>query len=407
MPPSVAIVHSPGSFHPLEVFQHVAGQAELIWALAGEAGEPGMARLLPKLGRVLDISGLGPDQVADALAPLAPAGVVTFLDRHLCLVAEVAARLGLPYHDPEVAARLVDKRRQRRALAAAGVPGPDFWPIADGATREEVAALAALVAYPAVLKPALGSDSRGVALVTGAAELVEAAGDGRGYLVESVLAPAGGTPAWRSADLRVESVASPAGLDHLVVRGVFPVTEPFRLTGTFLPAELGPDDEGRVLATVGAALEALGITTGVVDTELRMTPAGPAVIEVNGGVAGTVPFLLADVSEVDLFQLACAVAAGAAPAHRGPVACREVAFSWRLHPPVGASRLVSLEGVEELKAQVPEVATVSVRLRPGAEVDWRQGTSSVVAIVQWRAAGHAELERALAQVRRLLRAGFE
>ncbi len=407
MPPSVAIVHSPGSFHPLEVFQHVAGQAELIWALAGQAEEPAMARLLPKLGRVLDISGLDAGQVADALAPLGPDGVVTFMDRHLCLAAEVAARLGLPYHSPEVAARLVDKRLQRQALAAAGVPGPRFWPIADGASRAEVAGLAEQVAYPAVLKPALGSDSRGVALVAGAAELVEAAGDGQGYLVESVLVPAPGTPAWRSADLRVESVASPAGLSHLVVRGVFPVTEPFRLTGTYLPAELSREEEDQVLGVVGAALEALGITTGVVDTELRMTPQGPAVIEVNGRVAGTVPFLLADVSEVDLFQLACAVATGAAPSYRGPVACREVAYSWRLHPPVGASRLVCLEGVEELKAQVPEVGTVSVRLRPGDAVDWRQGTSSVVAIVQGRAAGHAQLESALARVKSLLRAAFE
>jgi hypothetical protein len=63
--------------------------------------------------------------------------------------------------------------------------------------------------------------------------------------------------------------------------------------------------------------------------------------------------------------------------------------------------------VEELKAQVPEVGTVSVRLRPGDAVDWRQGTSSVVAIVQGRAAGHAQLESALARVKSLLRAAFE
>ncbi len=399
--------HTEGSFHPLEVFQHVAGTAELIWAAAGDvAGDPAMLRLLPKLGTYLDISGMGADEVARALEPLRPDGVITFMDRHLRLVAGVAQRLGLAYHTPEVARRLVDKRLQRESLAVGGVPGPRYWPVPGGTTGADLAVLASQVGYPAVVKPAEGSDSRGVALARRPEDLA-ALVPPEGALVESLLAEREGTPPWRSGDLRVESVVQDGVPQHLVVRGVFPVTEPFRLTGTFLPADLTAQESATVLAVVSRAIEALGITTGVVDTELRSTPDGPAVIEVNGRVAGTVPFLLADVSEVDMFQLACRVAAGLPHGLTGPAVCRCVAFSWRAHPPVWARRLVAVDGVEQLKAAVPEISSVNVRLGPGAAVDWRQGTRSLVAIVQGRAASHADLARAVSAIAEHLRPSYE
>lgn len=399
--------HSEGSFHPLEVFQHVAGTAELIWAAGQDvAGDPAMRRLLPKLGRYVDISGMGAGEVAQALEPLRPDGVLSFMDCHLCLVAEVARHLGLAYHTPVVARRLVDKRLQRQALAMGGVPGPLYWPVAAGTTADDLARLAGRVSYPAVVKPAEGSDSRGVAMAWGPEDL-PALVPPEGALVESMLVEREGTPPWRSGDLRVESVVQDGATQHLVVRGVLPVTAPFRLTGTFLPADLSAEDRDAVMAVVSRAIEVLGITTGVVDTELRMTPDGPAVIEVNGRVAGTVPFLLADVSDVDMFQLACRVAAGLPHGLGGPASCRSVAFSWRAHPPVWARRLVALDGVEELKAAVPEISGVNVRLTPGAAVDWRQGTRSVVAIVQGRAASHADLARALSAIADHLRASYE
>ena len=108
-----------------------------------------------------------------------------------------------------------------------------------------------------------------------------------------------------------------------------------------------------------------------------------------------------------MFQLACRVSAGLPHGLSGLASCRSVAFSWRVHPPVWARRLVALDGVEELKAAVPEISSVNVRLRPGAAVDWRQGTGSLVAIVQGRAATHVDLARAVPAIAEHLRPSYE
>ncbi len=335
MTPRIAVLHHRRSFSPFDLLQEFEGRVEPLWVLDDEAvADTGLTRILPRTGTVVDIADLDLDKAAAALAEHRPDGIVSFVDDHLVTAAELAARLGLRYHTPEVARVLMDKRRQRAALDGAGVPGPAFWTVPAAATADEVRTVARAVDYPAVLKPAEGSGSQGMCLVHGPDELEAAvAGTDQGHLVEAYLpdGPTGGR--WYASYLSVESVVSYGCPSHVAVTGRFPLASEFRETGNFIPALLDAELEQPVFKVTGDAIAALGITDAVVHTEIKLTDDGPKLVEVNGRLGGRPPFVLRSVSDVNLFAVACQVAAGI------PFACLTLApsegvgFQLMLQPP--------------------------------------------------------------------------
>lgn len=120
----LAVLHHPRSFCPPDLREAVGDGIELLWVLSDAVGEDEAwpRRLLKRLGPVIDIPAGDLDAAARVLAEHQPGGIITFVDDGLVLAAELAARLGLPYHTPAVAATLADKQRQRAVLEAAGVP---------------------------------------------------------------------------------------------------------------------------------------------------------------------------------------------------------------------------------------------------------------------------------------------
>ena len=163
MRPRVAVLHHPRSFFPTDLSHQIGESAHVLWVVDEQCVEdPSSIRLMRKLGTVVDIAGLDVDQAASRLAEHEPDGIVSFVDDHVEMAAALAARLDLIYHTPEVAATLVDKRRQRAALHAAGVAGPDFWAMPAGLSAADAEDLARRITYPVVLKPAEGSGSRDI-----------------------------------------------------------------------------------------------------------------------------------------------------------------------------------------------------------------------------------------------------
>jgi biotin carboxylase len=314
------------------------------------------------------------------------------VDDHLQHAAALAAGLGLPYHRPEVAATLMDKRRQRLALDRAGVPGPRYWIVGDHFTPSQVAEVAVEVTYPVVLKPAQGSGSRGIHLVFGAEQLVttwEADAGHSGYLLEEYLSDGDDHGRWFADYFSVESVVSQGRSSHVAVTGRFPLAEPFRETGNFIPGILEPGWREPVLGMVDQAIQALGITDAVIHTEIKLLADGPRLIEVNGRLGGRPPFVLHDVSDVNLFQAACRVAVGQ-PVSLGPAQCVGVGFWLMLQPPVWARQVIGVEGLAEL-AELSGVDSVRLTRPPGSPADWNLGTDSQVVTVRGRVADHPAL----------------
>jgi hypothetical protein len=192
----------------------------------------------------------------------------------------------------------------------------------------------------------------------------------------------------RFADyVSVESLVAGGKISHMAVTGRFPLAEPFRETGFFIPADLPHAQLAAVLEVATAALHALGVRTGGFHTEIKLTPAGPRVIEVNGRLGGGIPEMLSQASDVSLFELSMRVALGELVVADGPIPCARVGWRFIFQPPTSARRVVSIEGLDRL-AECPGVKIVLVNRAPGESVDWREGTGQYIYSVSGVAADY-------------------
>lgn len=223
------------------------------------------------------------------------AGVTSSSEYFVASAAAAARSLGLPAPDPGAVDRTRDKARQRAVLAAAGVPVPAFHEVASVPAGVAAARAVIAAAGRAVVKPVLGSGSDGVRLCSSPGEAETAllpllgGRPGARALVESYLE--GPEYSVETFDDRVVGVTA----KHL---GPHPL---FLETGHEHPAPLPADRERALAETALAALAALGLGWGPAHVEVRLTPAGPAVVEVNPRLAGgMIPALVAAATGVDL-----------------------------------------------------------------------------------------------------------
>jgi biotin carboxylase len=396
-------MHHPNSFFPLDLCSQVGGSVQLVWVVDSSTVPNGMLHLLRRLGPVVDTESQSLDDTARELTELGTQGVVSFVDDHIVDAALLAERMGLRYHTPEVARSLVNKQKQRAVLDRAGIPGPAFWSAPPGLDDARATEFADRVSYPAVVKPAEGSGSRDICLVRTREELrtVLTAGGGSGFVVEEYLEDQPGQEPWFASYLSVESVVSRGRIGHVAVTGRFPLAEPFRETGNFIPALLPADRVPTLLALVDDTIAALGITDSVIHTEIKLTPDGLRVIEVNGRLGGRPPVVLGAVSATNLFEIACRVALGE-PVHvDGVVPCDGVGFWLMLHAPVAARQLVAVDGIAAAAA-LDGVTDVRVSRSPGLALDWREGTAGKIVTVQGVVADHAELAATVARIRAVI-----
>lgn len=403
MVPRIAFMHHPRSFFALELFEQVAGTADILWVLSGpETSALTDPRLLRRLGEVVDIAGMGPDEAAEALDAYSPDGIVSFVDDHIENAAALAALLGLRYHTPEVARGVVDKRTQRELIDTAGISGPEFRVIPSGGSKELIESLAAELGFPFVLKAARGSGSRGIGLIRSPEELLshpEIAGGSFVGIIEELL-PDDPTrnPAFASY-LSVESVVSGSTVSHVAVTGRFPLASGFRETGNFIPAAVESAEIDSVTTMAGQAIRAIGIEDSIVHTEIKLTPDGLMLIEVNGRLGGRPPFVLLEVSDLNLFQTACVVAAGTPVRFDGLVECDGVGFMLMMQPPEAARQVTSIDGLGDL-GDLPEVRRVVVSKSVGDSVDLSDGTDAKVLTVQGRAPDIDGLVSTIASIER-------
>ena len=128
--PAVAVAYGPRSVPIMQIVEAAADRCELLWLVDQTLGDiADMFPLLRRYGTVIDISGSSSREAAAILAPYKPAGLVSYFDAGLVLLAETAEHLGLPFHSPGTAALLVDKLRQQEALAVAGLETPRWLPL--------------------------------------------------------------------------------------------------------------------------------------------------------------------------------------------------------------------------------------------------------------------------------------
>jgi D-alanine-D-alanine ligase-like ATP-grasp enzyme len=385
--PLVAVGYGPRCVPVMQLAEAAAGLCDLLWLI--DTSVPGMSEmsdLLNRFGAVVDLKGLSAEHAVKTLADWEPAGMTTYLDAGMVELAHLAEGLSLPFHSPATAAALTDKAVQRRVLADAGLDMPPCHLVRPDQSAADLATDGANVGWPAVLKPRSAQGSRYVFLARDAAGLevlLDTLGPHRpemvleGYLPDDP-ATAGGPYA---GYVSVESVVADGTISHLALTGRFPPAENFRETGFFIPATLDDASLPAVLDLATRAIEALGVRTGCLHTEVKFTPDGPRIIEVNGRLGGGVPEMLERAAGVSLLDLTLRVALGEPVSVDGPLATDRIGYRFFLQPPTVSATVTAVEGIRDFSDRA-EVDTVSLHQGPGAALDWRDGSGNhIVAVV--------------------------
>lgn len=397
--PLVAVGYGPRCVPVMQLAEAAAGFCDLLWLI--DTSVPGMREmtdLLNRFGPVVDLDGMSVEQAVKTLGDWEPDGMTTFLDAGMVELACVAEGLGLPFHSPTTAAALTDKARQRRALADAGLDTPPCHLVRPYQSEGELSAVATRVGWPAVLKPRSAQGSRSTFLVRDGAEfeqLLDALGPRRpemvleGYLPDD---PARAESPY-AGYVSVETVVADGAVSHLAITGRFPLAKNFRETGFFIPAALDAESQSAVLDLATRAIAALGITTGCLHTEVKFTPDGPRIIEVNGRLGGGVPEMLERAAGVSLLDLTLRVALGESVRVDGPAATTRIGYRFFLQPPTVSATVTAVEGISDFSDRA-EVDTVSLHQAPGAALDWRDGSGNHIVAVVGSTDDEAQLQAA-------------
>ncbi|MFI8828472.1 ATP-grasp domain-containing protein [Streptomyces sp. NPDC053431] len=315
------------------------------WRVADPADEEALTRALAEL------TGSGP-------------AVLTWGETVLETTARAAEKLSLRHMSARSAARCRDKYQTRTLLAEAGVSA-----VRHGLahTADEASRIAAAIGHPVVLKPRAQAGSIGVVLAEDEAAVREgfalAAGagyrelpSGVGVLVEEYLT---------GPEISVDSVVRDGAVTPVhVARKRLGFAPHFEEVGHLVT---GWEDEPwaeEARALVIAAHRVLGVELGVTHAELRLTPAGPRLVELNGRLGGDlIPYASRLATGVDLVVAAAELALGRTPDLRPDRAgCAEVRFVYPPHD--GTVGRVDVERA----AAVPGIAHAEVLAPPGTRL---------------------------------------
>jgi len=322
------------------------------------------------------------------------AGVTSAAESFYATVGKICRNFNLPGPDPESIEQCCNKAAQRQVLAAAGVPVPGY---RSATTAAEVQCVAAEIGLPAVLKPAVGSGSRGVRLCRDARELAEHTD----YLL-------GGKHMWRSSpEVLVEQfvdgphyIAEIMG-DEVIGIGITEYGPPphFVFRQLTFPAPLTDEQYERAVDVVQRCLRALGLGWGPTNIEFRWTEVGPVVIEVNPRLAGNPdPQLVQLAFDVDLIGEHIKLAIG-----------EQCNLSKRQSRTATARSLIAdrdgtldyIDGIDRAAA-IPGVADVKLYVRPGTPIvrngDYCDRIGYVVAVAPSRSSADTIIQRAVESI---------
>jgi biotin carboxylase len=360
------------------------------FAFLVHGGDQRVAPVVPvlrELAPVVTHDGDLPGVLRD-ITPLKPRGVVAFADSTLQLAAAIAEAFGLPHNSRQACDLLRSKLRQRQCLNAHDVGAVRTF----GFFLDRPESVPAEARFPAIIKPEEGAASKDTVLVGSRGEFTArlsglAAGP---YVVEEYIrgAPIYGAD-WLADYLSVESAVSGGRIAHLGMTARLPLVEPVREGGAVFSAVPDEKTAAAITGLAERAIGAVGITTGLVHTEIKMTPDGPQVIEVNGRLGGSMERLIPRAMGTDPVRLAVEIALGASLPRDFGAPDRLVMVVY-VQPPVNATAVETMPSPAQLRG-LPGVFGMDRILRDGQPVDWRNGTLGRICEVWIDAASLDEL----------------
>jgi biotin carboxylase len=240
------------------------------------------------------------------------AGIYSSSEYFIEIAARLADLCGLPGVNHAAVSASRNKYLQRQYLQRAGISAPDFRSATS--TKEALDALGAL-SLPVVVKPTFGTGSIGVQLCRNASDVFQHAETllnrqvnerglavPRSILIEQYLV---------GPEYSVETFGkSVVGVTRKQIS-----PEPYFVeVGHDFPGDLTPQQFDQVADTALRSLEAVGLNDGPAHVELRLTPTGPAIIEINPRLAGGfIPELVRQAMGVNMIRETIRFAVGNTP----------------------------------------------------------------------------------------------
>ncbi|WP_020493613.1 ATP-grasp domain-containing protein [Salinispora mooreana] len=329
-----------------------------------------------------------PERLVDLVAPLhaaAPfAAVFTVQEEGVLAAASLNDALGLDGVAYDTVALLTDKWRMREHLRSTDVAVR----AQVGHSVADIGAFGAAVGYPIIAKPVAGSASIGIQRIASADEVAAAyekltdLGIERFLLEEYLDGPeiSVDTLSFRGRHVVIALAEKLTGTNHVEF-------------GHVIPAPLNADVEQQVVRVVSEFLDAVRLADGLSHTELKLTSAGPRVIEGHNRRGGDrINTMTEAVYDIDLEASGLAWAVGELePLADRPTpdgAAAVVFFEAR------PGRLVRVDGVDEVKNH-PAVREFHINVAVGQvvpEVRWSLDRAGYLVVT----AGTAAEARSLA-----------
>ena len=348
----LGIVYASGAAGVRDILTSMRGDYELYFIVPSE--DDSLIQALKSFAATIPVDPLG--GVGHALESIVRnrvEGLVTYSERMLRMTAELCERLNFPGHDVRTVMRLTNKKLQREALSAAGIPVPRNAAVY---RIEDWFDAVATVGLPAIVKPLRGMSSAMTYPVISEEDAVrlelslfdngpEALGPyDSGYLLEELLIGRDSAPFGDYVSVECRTVSGCTSLYG--VTGTFPLAAPFREPGQFWPCHLSRADQDQIFELARSAISALGITNAVSHTEVKLTDAGPRIIEVNGRLGGFRADLAFRHCGLDLIRDAAEIALGRASSADPelPDGRPGVTYSYSSLPPGNARELVRITG---------------------------------------------------------------
>lgn len=296
-------------------------------------------------------------------------GVVTICDYYIDTVAQVARALELPQAFSANVAMTRRKHLVREALEQAGLPNPTFriatsW----DATRQA----ASEIGYPLILKPSDLASSAFVRLVHDEAELHEAFSALERFpknFREQSREPLWLLEEYMSGDeVSVEACSFQGETTIIGITDKSVAGFPFFIEdGHMFPAQLEVGLGESVCALVKQALQAVGHDHGISHTEVKLTPKGPRIVEINPRPGGNyIAELIERVTGIDFLSAQIDLSLGRRPnLQRKETGVTSAAIKF-LVPPQGGF-VTAMKGLEALTG-APNVVRSTISQVAGTEI---------------------------------------
>lgn len=302
--------------------------------------------------------------------------------------ARVSMALGLKGLDMQTAEAATNKVLMRECLRQAGLSVPRFAGFDD---QSLAIAFADDIGYPCIIKPAVGSGSRGVRILTKRKDVyvafLDAQSESRdGNVIIEEYMP--------GEEVHVDCLACDGKVTVLGIADKKRTPEPYRSDiRVCYPALLGKETVAEVKRQAIAASKAIGISNGASHTELLVDGKSVRVVEIAARGAGFNVFtkMLKLISGIDPVEAVINMAMGKHP-EISPTQQRASILSFFTVKPGRLKRVIGLERANKIEGVVELVVTV----QPGERInEYRSGSDRIGYVIV-----HADTREEVEQIER-------